>query len=161
MMFDSLGKAAVPNNIMSFNKANKQNSTFLSSGKMSFDYSASIDPSDIYPSVAKKNFLALKEEIASSEKEKNHKKEYIKISRLIDYNLSFPIDVVVEPDDEGFIARPFDLSMLYGYGDDEIEAVDNLKDEIESLYKDLMEDDDFTEDWLSIKQYFKKLLLND
>jgi predicted RNase H-like HicB family nuclease len=65
------------------------------------------------------------------------------------------LSVIVEPDYGGFIAKMPDLP-VYGYGDDREEAINNLKIEIESLYEDLMQDDNFTDEWLQIKEFLKK-----
>lgn len=83
---------------------------------------------------------------------------YIKINLLPTKSLRTPLDAIVEQDDDGFIARITDVP-LYGYGDDPVEAIDALKCEIESLYDDLMEDDDFTEEWLTIKDFLKKRII--
>ena len=83
---------------------------------------------------------------------------YIKINLLPTKSLRTPLDAIVEQDDGGFIARITDIP-LYGYGDDPVEAIDALKCEIESLYDDLMEDDDFTEEWLTIKDFLKKRII--
>lgn len=83
---------------------------------------------------------------------------YIKINLLLTKSLRTPLDAIVEQDDDGFIARITDVP-LYGYGDDPVEAIDALKCEIESLYDDLMEDDDFTEEWLTIKDFLKKRII--
>ncbi|MFH1674320.1 MAG: hypothetical protein ABIF87_12965 [Pseudomonadota bacterium] len=83
---------------------------------------------------------------------------YIKINLLPTKSLRTPLDAIVEQDDDGFIARITDIP-LYGYGDDPVEAIDALKCEIESLYDDLMEDDDFTEEWLAIKDFLKKRII--
>ena len=83
---------------------------------------------------------------------------YIKINLLPTKSLRTPLDAIVEQDDGGFIARITDIP-LYGYGDDPVEAIDALKCEIESLYDDLMEDDDFTEEWLAIKDFLKKRII--
>lgn len=83
---------------------------------------------------------------------------YIKINLLPTKRLRTPLDAIVEQDDDGFIARITDVP-LYGYGDDPVEAIDALKCEIESLYDDLMEDDDFTEEWLTIKDFLKKRII--
>ena len=69
--------------------------------------------------------------------------------------LNKPINVILEADGEGFLARTPDLP-LYGYGDDIMEAIDMLKEEIESLYKDLLEDDNFSKEWLNIKKFLKE-----
>jgi len=83
---------------------------------------------------------------------------FIKINLLPNMNLSAPLDAVVEPDDNGFIARTTDIP-IYGYGDDPIEAVDALRCEIESLYNDLLEDDEFTEEWLKVKEFLSERII--
>jgi len=77
---------------------------------------------------------------------------YVRISLLPNKILKSPLDIIVEADGEGYIARTVDLP-IYGNGDDHIEAIEMLKREIESLYDDLMSGDDFTEDWLKIKRF--------
>lgn len=84
--------------------------------------------------------------------------ERIQINRLITKELAAPLDAVVEADGEGYIARNPDLP-LYGYGDDIVEAIDHLKEEIETLYEELMEDDNFTEEWFRIKAFLKKRII--
>ena len=73
-------------------------------------------------------------------------------------DLRAPLDAIVEPDENGFIARTPDIP-LYGYGDDALEALDALKCEIESLYDDLMEDDKFTDDWLRVKDFLHERII--
>jgi len=80
---------------------------------------------------------------------------YVKIELLPNKKLKSPFDVVIEPDSDGFLARLVDLP-LYGYGDDIKESIEMLKREIESLFEDLMESNDFTDDWLRIKEFLKK-----
>ena len=77
---------------------------------------------------------------------------YVRVNSLPDKILKGPLDIVVEADGDGYIARTVDFP-LYGNGDDPIEAIDMLKREIESLYDDLMNGDDFTEEWLKIKRF--------
>ncbi len=79
---------------------------------------------------------------------------FVKIDCLPHKRLLSQLDVIIEPDSNGFIARTPDIP-LYGYGEDPIEAIDSLKSEIETLYDDLMADDEFTDDWLRIKEYLK------
>ena len=76
----------------------------------------------------------------------------IEVSLLPNKSLKIPIDAVLERDGEGFIARTLEMP-LYGSGEDAWEAIDSLKWEIESLYDDLMEDDNFTDEWLKIKEF--------
>lgn len=77
---------------------------------------------------------------------------YVRINSLPSKILRGSLDVVVEVDGDGYIARTVDLP-LYGHGEDAVDAIGMLKHEIESLYDDLMNGDDFTEDWLKIKRF--------
>jgi uncharacterized protein YqgQ len=92
---------------------------------------------------------ALEEEVRRLKKESVG---YVRVNSLPNKILKSALDVVVEADGDGYIARTVDLS-LFGNGDDPIEAIEMLKREIESLYDDLMKGDDFTEDWLKIKRF--------
>ena len=69
-----------------------------------------------------------------------------------------PLDVFIETDEECFLARTPDLP-LYGMGDSPVEAIEMLKREIESLYDDLLEGDDFTDNWAHIKAFLEKKVL--
>lgn len=92
---------------------------------------------------------------------KHTKKEYyelVKLQLLSRRKLKEPIDVIIEPDDDAFIARTIDLP-LFGSGSDRIEALDMLKSEIESLYEDLIEDDLFSEEWLNYKNFLKERIV--
>ena len=84
---------------------------------------------------------------------------YVRVNSLPNKILQGPLNVVVETDENGYIARTVDLP-LYGNGDDPIEAIDMLKREIESLYDDLMNGNDFTEDWLKIKRFLAEKISN-
>jgi len=84
--------------------------------------------------------------------------ELVKLRLLSHRKLNEPIDVIIEPDGDAFIARTIDLP-LYGCGSDRIEALSMLKSEIESLYEDLMEDDLFSEEWLNYKDFLKKRII--
>jgi len=77
---------------------------------------------------------------------------YVKINLLPNKTLRVPLDAIIEPDGDDFIARTIDLP-LYGQGEDPIESIEMLKREIEFLYDDLMNDEDFTGDWLKIKSF--------
>lgn len=83
--------------------------------------------------------------------------DFIRVFMLPSRNLKRPLDVIIEPDEDGFIARNVDLP-LYGSGEDPNEAVEMLKREIESLYEDLMEDDDFSDKWLRIKRFLCEII---
>jgi len=85
--------------------------------------------------------------------------EYIQINELITKELKSPFLITLEPDNEGYIAQSKDFP-LYGYGDDKNEAINNLKFEIESLYFDLLKDDNFTQEWLDYKKILKGKIIN-
>jgi hypothetical protein len=84
-------------------------------------------------------------------------KKLITISKLKTINLKNNIEVTIENDDDGFLALSVDLP-LYGYGDYPNEAIENLKEEIESCYFDLLEDDNYSEEWLNYKRFLKALI---
>jgi len=81
----------------------------------------------------------------------------VKLRLLPSKRLDPPLDIIVEQDDGGFIARPVGLP-LYGYGEDANEAIEMLSREIESLYEDLLEDDDFSDEWLRIKRFLSEVV---
>lgn len=83
---------------------------------------------------------------------------FISINRLATRFLKTPIDVIVEQDGDGFIARMPDLP-LYGYGEDEYEAIEGVKAEIESVYEELLEDDEFSPDWLDVRNFLKGIVV--
>ena len=83
---------------------------------------------------------------------------FVEIAVLPHTLLRQPLSALLENDGDGFIARSIDLP-LFGYGDDPIEAVNNLKAEIESLYHDLMEDDQFSPEWLNYKRFLQERII--
>lgn len=83
---------------------------------------------------------------------------FVEIGVLPHKLLRQPLSALLENDGDGFIARSIDLP-LFGYGDDPIEAVNNLKAEIESLYDDLMEDDQFSAEWLNYKRFLQERVM--
>ncbi|MBF0550642.1 MAG: hypothetical protein HQK60_08905 [Deltaproteobacteria bacterium] len=82
----------------------------------------------------------------------------VRLQRLVTMRLTGPFDVILEPDGDGFIARPVDLP-LYGSGDDAIEALEMLKRSIESVHNELMEDDNFSPEWLLINQFLRERMV--
>jgi len=91
---------------------------------------------------------------------RGHFRKTIQISKLLTKELNWPIKIFVEPDDKGFIAKTLNLP-LYSYGDTENEAISNMKHEIESLYNDLIEDDNFTDEWFVVKNYLTRIVNSD
>ena len=104
-------------------------------------------------------YIAAYIELHNSVEPKKNEAIIIKLNMLETKRMRAPLDVIIEEDGEGFIARAVDFS-LFGYGDDRIEAIDALKSEIESLYFDLLEDDNFTEEWLNMKNFLKELIID-
>jgi len=103
------------------------------------------------------NLKKLEERIEKLETFCKHNVCNIQIHRLINFDLNTSLNIIIEPDGEGFIARSPDFP-LYGYSNDFIESIEMLKREIESLYEDLIENDDYTEEWLKIKSFLKNIL---
>jgi hypothetical protein len=82
---------------------------------------------------------------------------YVRLNVLIHKRLKIPLDVLVEPDANGFIARTIDFP-LYGFADNPFEALTILKREIEMVYDELVADNDFTPDWLRIKEFLVRAI---
>jgi len=83
----------------------------------------------------------------------------VKINRLVTKSLNIPFDVYVQPDDSGFIAE-IPRFTLFGFGDTMEEAIENIKYELEALYEELNQDDDFTEEWLEIREFLNSRVLD-
>jgi hypothetical protein len=81
----------------------------------------------------------------------------LRITSLPNKELKKPILITLDRDESGFISRTVDFP-LYGYSDNPDSAIENLKHEIESLYDDLMEDDNFSEEWLKYKSLLKEFI---
>jgi len=93
-------------------------------------------------------------EIDSSDNRKASKTPFTVTINLIDgRQLRRPLSVIVEEDDGEYIARTPDLP-LYGAGKTAADAVGSIKRELASLLADLMEDNEFTDEWLAIKRFF-------
>ena len=84
-------------------------------------------------------------------------KMLVPLRSLITKKLKEPILITLENDEDGFIAQTIDIP-LYGYSAYPQEAIDNLKYEIESLYENLLEDDNFTAEWLKIKKILTSII---
>ncbi len=84
----------------------------------------------------------------------------IEIKLIGSRRLRQPLSATVERDDGAYLATLMDLP-LYGYGESVSEAVEALKRELASLYEDLSKDDNFTEDWLRIKQFLQESIIEE
>ena len=82
---------------------------------------------------------------------------YVRIADLISKTLKKPLMAIIEKDDVGYIARAVDLP-LYGFGDTEKEAIDNLKYEIESTYDELKQGDNLSEEWAKYKKFLGEII---
>ncbi|MDD3293246.1 MAG: hypothetical protein A4E69_01044 [Syntrophus sp. PtaB.Bin138] len=81
----------------------------------------------------------------------------VQINFLKTRRLKTPLSVVVEPDGGEFIARSVDLP-LYGAGEDLLGAIRALKSDIEALHEELLEDDNFSEEWLRYKSFLQEII---
>jgi len=94
---------------------------------------------------------------ATQQKIRKDIQKAIQIERLFNKALSSPITAILENDEDGYIVRCIDLP-IYGYGENHFDAIASLKDELESLYEDLIEDDQLTEEWSAIKAFINSKL---
>ncbi len=85
-------------------------------------------------------------------------RQSLKILRLPHFDLSTCLDIIVEPDDGGYLASSIDTG-LFGFGDSIQDAVEKLRLEIESMYSDLMEDDDFSSEFLHLKSFLDSIII--
>jgi hypothetical protein len=76
-------------------------------------------------------------------------------------DLEHPLVITIEPDGDAYIARSSFLPQLFGLGDSVDLAGTALGREIESLWKDLNEDDNFTDDWLEVRARLKTIIVGD
>lgn len=79
-------------------------------------------------------------------------KEY-QISTIEAGELLIPINATLEFEDGEYITSAIELP-LYGSGETVHEAKEHLQYEIDTLYNDLMEDDDFSDEFLEYKTFF-------
>lgn len=80
------------------------------------------------------------------------------ISSLGSKSFESPLVIRIEKTDlDEYIAKPREKGFknLFGIGSDPMDAIESLKSEVESLYTDLMEDDNFSSDWLFVKEQFQ------
>jgi len=81
------------------------------------------------------------------------------ITKLATKRLLRPLTASIEPDADGYIAKLQEVN-LYGFGDSRSEALDALRRDVESLYDDLMADNEFTNEWLSVKAFLKDIIVD-
>lgn len=74
------------------------------------------------------------------------------------HRLRRPLSLVVETDDDGYIARSVEIPQIFGFGEDVYSAVRNFQAELEVLHAELLEDDNFSDEWLSLKRLLARLV---
>jgi predicted RNase H-like HicB family nuclease len=72
--------------------------------------------------------------------------------------LRHPLVVTIESDDDAYIARCSDVPQLFGLGESVDEAKNALGREIESLWHDLNEDDELTDEWRATRDRLSKII---
>lgn len=83
----------------------------------------------------------------------------MRINTLVTKRLKKPIDIIIEYDEEYYIARSLDLP-LYACGEDKFEAIQNIKHELENVYFELLEDENFSDEWLNYKNFLKSIIID-
>lgn len=81
------------------------------------------------------------------------KEETVAISQLPGYIISKSFECTVSSNEDGPILIKCPSLQLYSSGDTRAEAIENIEDNIVSLFEDLSESNDFSEDWLTVKSY--------
>jgi predicted RNase H-like HicB family nuclease len=81
------------------------------------------------------------------------------INTLKTKSLLRALEIIIEYDENYYIARSLDLP-LYALGDDIFAAIQNIKDEIESVYYELLEDDNFSDEWINYKKFLNSIVLD-
>ncbi|MEW5721873.1 MAG: hypothetical protein AB1896_02110 [Thermodesulfobacteriota bacterium] len=81
----------------------------------------------------------------------------IRLKRLNRYQLREPLDVIVEFEEDGYIARAVDLDR-YGLGDDPFEAVADLKNEVEQFYDELLSQGKMTDNLKRVKIFLDSII---
>lgn len=80
------------------------------------------------------------------------------LNSLVTKRLVAPLSVLLEQDERSFLAQTVDMP-LYGSGNTPLEAIKALQREVESLYNDLMADDNFSDEWLARKKLMAAIVL--
>jgi predicted RNase H-like HicB family nuclease len=83
----------------------------------------------------------------------------ISIDRIEGKRLAVPLTAKVTYEDGEYIAEMERLP-LYGVGASVEEALEHLQYEVDTLYTDLMENDDFSSEFLGYKDFFQKNVLS-
>jgi len=81
------------------------------------------------------------------------------ICDLPKYKLMSPIECSVLRDEDGSYLVECPSLNLYSSGVSRQEAVENCKENIVSLYEDLMENDAFSDDWIEIKKALRNIIV--
>lgn len=84
-------------------------------------------------------------------------KQIFKIDQLIKFRLKKPLYVTVEKDGPGFLAKCKGLP-LYGYDEDLHIAVNKLKQEIENLFIELEEDQNYSSEWKVMHSFLRRII---
>jgi hypothetical protein len=83
--------------------------------------------------------------------------EYFEMRRLVTHKLKAALVVRVEPDGDGFIAVP-PILPLFGFGESPRDAIEHLREEIESLYQDLQADVNYSDDWRDVRSFLASII---
>lgn len=81
----------------------------------------------------------------------------VQVTQLVHLTLREPVDVSVEPDGDGFLARSRGLP-LFGYGDTVEDAINMLRHEIEALHAELNADTACSAHWDDVRKRLNRLV---
>lgn len=81
------------------------------------------------------------------------------LNSLVSKRLVAPLSVLLEQDEGSYLAQTVDMP-LYGVGNTPLDAIKALQMEVESLYNDLMGDDNFSDEWLARKKLLAAIVIS-
>lgn len=81
------------------------------------------------------------------------------LTRLGDRQLSHPLRVFVEPDEDAFLAQTSEFEQVHGAGDTVKEALDDFESSLLELYEDLSDTSvSYSADWRVVRDRLNELL---
>ena len=82
---------------------------------------------------------------------------FLKLNVLHNYSLAKPLDIVVEEDEDQYIASLIDIP-LYSEGADPIEAIEGLKQEIEQLWIEIKDGKNLSDEWTRYRSLLEAVI---
>ncbi len=82
---------------------------------------------------------------------------FLKINVLHKYSLAKSLDILVEEDEDQYIASLIDIP-IYSEGADPIEAIEGLKQEIEELWIEIKDGKNLSDEWTRYRSLLETVI---